>query len=254
MLRIIAGAGAGDSKWQIVPLRPEKESEVIAKAHFITIILAAGILLLPAARAAADPCLVVYPMSECFYRYDPSEYYTVGAGHPLYDPALARGGEVLLERGTGEVDWSIYQAPNLTGFLAATDEMDGYFFGGRDFTLIVDGFSNIPTTYRNILIVFGHDASACDPRIAVNGSTLAGWTYAAGDLTVSTPTEMGNSYSDIFTLEISWRWCRGLHVWAFSDENYNGVKDGGECFTAYSHDITIGVEQSTWGAIKEIYR
>ncbi|MBP2681765.1 MAG: hypothetical protein H6Q78_1628, partial [Candidatus Krumholzibacteriota bacterium] len=37
------------------------------------------------------------------------------------------------------------------------------------------------------------------------------------------------------------------------DENYNLVRDGGECFSAFSHDTTVPVEETTWGGIKEIY-
>ncbi|MDD3643771.1 MAG: hypothetical protein PHQ19_09955, partial [Candidatus Krumholzibacteria bacterium] len=64
----------------------------------------------------ADPCLVVYPSGPCVYCFDPTEYYTVGPGDPLYDPAFDRGGLVLLETGTGEIDWSIYQAPDIVRF------------------------------------------------------------------------------------------------------------------------------------------
>ena len=70
---------------------------------------------------------------------------------------------------------------------------------------------------------------------------------------VSTPLPDGD-YSDTIELMVSWSGCYGIHIWAFSDENYNGVRDGGECFTAYSHDTVVGVEESTWGAIKSIYK
>jgi len=66
--------------------------------------------------ALADPCLVVYPNAPCTYHYDPAEYYTVGPGDPLYDPLWDRGGKVLLEIGSNEIDYSIYQAPDLMGF------------------------------------------------------------------------------------------------------------------------------------------
>jgi hypothetical protein len=182
--------------------------------------------------ANADPCLVVYPSGPCMYHYDMTEYYTVGPGHPLYDAEYDRGGYVLLETGTDEIDHSIYQAPGLMGFEASTDGNDGYVFLDTEFDLLIDGFSNTPITYVNIILVFDKFVpSSCVPFIMVNGMPIAGNTYNAGNLTVTTPT----------------------HMWAFSDENYNGIRDGGECFTAFSHDSTIPTESSTWGSIKSIF-
>lgn len=218
------------------------------------ILLLSAIALLFAGAIHADPCLVVYPDVACVYHYDPSEYYTVGPGHPLYDPLYDRGGEVLLETGTNEVDLSIYQAPGLTGFEVSSDGNDGYVFAGTDFTLIVDGFSNNPTVFVNILVVFDRvNPPSCSPEIYIDDELLSGMIYEAGDLVVSTPTPDGNNYSDVMMLDVSWRGCYGVHIWAFSDENYNGVKDGGECFTAFSHDITIPVESASWGAIKSTF-
>jgi hypothetical protein len=216
---------------------------------------AIAVLALTTGAALADPCLVVYPDVACRYHYDPSEYYTVGPGHPCYDPVYDRGGEVLLEIGTCEVDLSIYQAPGLAGFEVSYDGNEGYFFTGTEFNLILDGFSNEPTVYENILIMFDRVVPVgCMPEILINGMPVTGFSYPAGDLAVSTPTPDGNNYSDVMMFAMSWRGCYGVHIWAFSDENYNGIKDGGECFTAYSHDTTIPVESSSWGAIKSTYR
>ena len=76
--------------------------------------------------------------------------------------------------------------------------------------------------------------------------------YPIGDLVVSTPTANGNNYSDTMTFEVNWHGCYGLHIWAFADENNNGTRDGGECFTAYSHDVTIPTSEASWGQIKKI--
>jgi hypothetical protein len=204
--------------------------------------------------ALADPCLVVYPNAPCTYHYDPAEYYTVGPGDPLYDPLWDRGGKVLLEIGSNEIDYSIYQAPDLMGFQQSSDGNDGYFFIGTEFDLILDGFSHVPTTYVNIIVIFDRvDPSGCVPRIWVDGVQLTEMRFNAGDLVISTPT-YGNNYSDTKSFHIKWGGCYGVHIWAFNDENYNGRKDGGECFTAYSHDLTIPVEDSSWGAIKSLYR
>ncbi len=203
--------------------------------------------------AWADPCLVVYPDVPCVYHYDVAEYYTVGPGHPLYDPVYDRGGEVLLEIDTDEIDGSIYQASCLTGFEPSVGGNDGYIFTATEFALIVDGFSKEPTTYENILVVFDQFVpSSCEPVITVNGEPLEGYVYEAGDLEVSTPTPEGNNYSDTITLGIDWRGCYGIHIWAFADENHNGIRDGGECFTAYSHDAMVPIDEETWGRIKII--
>ena len=222
---------------------------------FVLIGIASALLLAAGATLHADPCLVVYPDGACTYHYDPAEYYTVGPGDPLYNPVYDRGGKVLLEVGTNDIDLSIYQAPNLTGFVATYDGNEGYFISTTDFNLVIDGFSNAPTTYVNIIVVFDKIAPAgCSPEININGELLSGLTYAAGDLVVSTPTPYGNNYSDVMSLPLSWRGCYSVRIYAFSDENGNGVKDGGECFSAYSHDTTIPVQDKTWGAIKSLYR
>ncbi len=80
-----------------------------------------------------------------------------------------------------------------------------------------------------------------------------GWYYPIGDLVVSTPTPRGGNVSDIVTQNLTWENCIALRIYAFADENYNLNRDGGECFSAYSHDTTVPVKESTWGAVKELY-
>ena len=216
-------------------------------------IVIAGSLLFPVI-AAADPCLIVYPTAPAVYHYDVNEYYTVSFGDSLYDPMYDRGGEVLIDINTGEIAMDIYQIPNLTGFTMSIDGNEGYFFTGSYFDFVIDGFNNEPTTYTNILLVFDPDPEMCDPSITVDGVPVIGNTYPIGNLTVSTPTPTGNNYSDTITTRITWSGCYGVRIWAFADENYDGVKDGGECFTAFSHDSTVPTTQASWGAIKDLYR
>jgi hypothetical protein len=216
--------------------------------------LAVVLILSFAGAASADPCLVVYPAGPCEYHYDTSEYYTAGPGDPYYDSEYDRGGEVLLEVGSNEIDLSIYQAPMIERFVPSTGGNEGYFFTGTDYELIIDGYSNRPMTYVNILVVFDDFVPEdCVAEITVGGMPVVGNVYSAGDLVVSTPTPVGNKYSDTMTIDIGWHGCYGVHVWAYSDEDYSGTHDGGECFTAFSHDATIPTEDSTWGAVKSQY-
>ncbi|MBN2071157.1 MAG: hypothetical protein JW814_06820 [Candidatus Krumholzibacteriota bacterium] len=223
----------------------------VAKAGWLLLI--AMIIALMPSEATADPCLVVYPGGPCIYHFDPSEYSLAGPEDSCYDAEYDRGGYVLVEIGSCDIDESIYQAPGLEGFEVSTDGNDGYVFVGTDFDLIVDGFSNKQTTFVNILVVFDKFVpETCYPTILVDGTVLTESFFPTGDLVVSTPTETGNNYSDTMTFDISWFGCYGLHIWAFSDENYNGVRDGGECFTAFSHDMVVPVDKTSWGRIKTI--
>jgi hypothetical protein len=221
------------------------------------LLLLVGALLVPGA-AFADPCLMVYPDATTIYHYDPVEYYTVGPGDPLYDPAFDRGGEVLIDVNSDEIALDVYQATGLVGF-EADAENQGYYTLDQEFTLIVDGFNNQPTTYANIVIVFDRaEPDGCVPDITIAGDApqhdmSLGWYYTAGDLAVSTPTPYGNNYSDTLTLDFAWSGCTSLRIWAFADEDHNLQRDGGECFSAYSHDLTVPTQAVSWGTVKALY-
>ena len=74
-----------------------------------------------------------------------------------------------------------------------------------------------------------------------------------GDLVVSTPAS-GNNYSDTMLLQFASSGCTLIRTWAFADEDYDLIHDGGECFSAYSHDLTVPVAESSWGKIKGRYQ
>ncbi len=226
---------------------------VIKKTYKFFTITAVALFMLPA-LVTAEPCLVVYPTSPAVYHYDVNEYYTVSYGHPLYDPMYDRGGEVLIDINNDEIPLEIYQIPLLIGFEESSGGEEGYFFIGSNFDFIIDGWNNQPTTYENILLVFEPEPGWCEPQITVDGNLVTGDTYPIGDLVVSTPTPNGNNYSDTITKHITWTGCYGIRIWAFSDSDYNGERDGGECFTAFSHDSSVPVEEATWGAVKSLYQ
>jgi hypothetical protein len=135
----------------------------------------------------------------------------------------------------------------------------GYFVEDNDFGLVIDGWSNQPTTYVNILVVFDlFEPEGCTPDITIDGNPVLfdpglGWYWPVGDLVVTTPTPNGNNYSDTMTVMFHWDNCYSLRAYAFSDENFNLQRDGAECKSAFSHDTTIPVQEETWGAVKEIY-
>lgn len=221
-----------------------------------------GLLVIPGI-VAADVCLMAYPTSTCVYHYSSLDKYTVGFGHPLYDPAFDLGGEVLIKIDPVDGDGialDVYQAPGLTGFVL--DEVNqGYFSIGNSYDLVIDGYSKTPTTYVNILLVLdSFEEEGCAPSISVDGQPVLfdpglGYYFPIGELVVSTPTLVGNAYSDSRTFAIDLQLCSGFRVWAFSDENFNLAHDlPGECFTAFSHDATIPTEEATWGAVKSLYR
>jgi hypothetical protein len=217
----------------------------------------AALLIIPGV-AFADPCLIVYPDGVAVYHYDPAEYYTVTMGDPLYDAMYDRGGEVLIDSNTNEIAYDIYQAPGLAGF-EEDAENQGVYTMEQDFTLIVDGFSNAPTTYTNVLLVFDLiSPDGCTPVILIDGNAPLydaglGYYYPVGDLSVSTPASGGN-YSDVLSFDFSWTGCNSIRIWAFADDNYNLVRDGGECFSAFSHDLTVPTQTKSWGELKSEYR
>ena len=223
----------------------------------VAVLFVFGALMAPP-TALADPCLTVYTDGPCVYHYDPAEYYTVGPGDPLYDPMYDRGGLVLITTGSNQIELNVYQAPGLTGFVADAVNQ-GYFTTGHNLNVIVDGFNNAPTTYVNIILVFDRvEPSWCQPAVTVNGNAVLykaglGWYYPIGDLVVTTPTPYGNNYSDVVVEQVVWGNCTGVRIWAFADADHDLKRDGGECFSAFSHDLTIPVKESTWGAVKELY-
>jgi hypothetical protein len=225
-------------------------------------VLFLGVLMISGA-VLADVCLMAYPTIPCEYHYSSLDKYTVGPGDPLYNPLFDLGGVVLIKIDPVDGDGialDVYQAPGLTGFVL--DEVNqGYFGIGVDYDLVIDGYNKSPTTFTNILLVFDTvEPDGCTPAITVDGQPALfdaglGYYYPIGDLVVSTPTPVGKSFSDTVTLTIGLQLCTGVRVWAFSDSNFNLTHDlPGECFTAFSHDTTVPVEETTWGAVKSLYK
>jgi hypothetical protein len=219
-------------------------------------LIALALALVPA-TTHADPCLMVYPGDGVVvYHYEPTEYYTVGPLDSLYDAMYDRGGEVLIDINTDVIAYDVYQVPGLAGFMMDSAHQ-GYFTMSPEMTLIVDGYSGTPTSYTNILLVFDLiEPLGCSPVITIDGNPVLwdaglGWYLPIGDLVVSTPQGLG--YSDVLTFDFLWTGCTTVRIWAFADDNFDMIHNGGECFSAYSHDLVVPVEETTWGAVKSLY-
>jgi hypothetical protein len=220
-----------------------------------------------------DPCLLVYPTLPTTYHYDPSEYYTVGPGHALYDPAYARNGNVLildLQHRPDRIAYEVYQAPNLQGFQESYGwGYKGYYFTGITFDLVIDGWSAYPTTRDDVKLPITPIPGDCTPSISVDGVPLSGPPYLVllGDLVVSTPVTnpSGTYYSDTITKSISWSGCVGLYFQAFEDcdhDHHFTACDGCEedldnfclrCHPMCANGAVVPVHEATWGAIKALF-
>jgi hypothetical protein len=242
---------------------------------FMFIILFSGHFTPPSVFACGcncDPCLLVYPTLPTTYHYNPFKYYTVSAGHPLYDPAYDRGGEVLIMHRMfypDRIAYEVYQAPDLTGFEAATGTT-GYYFTATSFDLVIDGWSNFPTTRSDIRLKFKPIPDDCTPTITLNGTPVTGPHYRIllGDLVVTTPvvTPTRTYYSDTMTLYVEWSGCIGLYMIAWEDCDHNWQQTPcadcedettnccHHCNITCAHGAVIPVEEETWGAIKAMYK
>ncbi len=231
----------------------------MSRALFSTLFLTVTILAFAPSAGVADPCLMVYPGDgTIMYHYESAEYYVVGPGDSLYEASYDRAGWVLIDVNTGVIAYEVYQASGLAGF--QLDEMhQGYFIMASDFTVTVDGFNGAPTTYVNVLMVFDLvEPEGCDPTITIGGNAVSydmtlGWYYPIGDFVVST-MQPDSTYSDTQNYAFSWTGCQSIRIWAYSDEDFDLNHDGGECFSAFSHDLTVPTEVHTWGRVKSMYR
>jgi hypothetical protein len=218
-----------------------------------------------------DPCLLVYPTYPTIYHYDPSQYYTVTLGHPLYNVAYDRGGAVLIAdmmSGPDRIAYEIYQAPNLMGFQQASG-YTGFYFTGFSFDIAIDGWSNFPGTRNDLTLIFEPIPSDCSPEIKVGGASVDGPPYVVslGDLVVSTPvvTPTRTYYSNTITKSIEWSGCVGMYIYAFEDcdRDRHWLACGGceeedncclRCHQMCANGSVVPVEHDTWGAIKSLFK
>ena len=219
--------------------------------------LAATLLVMVAVPAVAydyDICLIAYPQEESVYHYKDSRYFTVGPGHELYDPAYDIDGEVLICAETGEIAYEVYRA-NVVAFEASHDHWYGFEIQTSPYHLVIEALSPEPAVYENILLAFAFVPVGCHPMVRVNGNLVDGARYALGDLAVNTQDGDGDWYGQII-VEMSFAGCEGANIWAFSDVNGDlGYDyDEGECTSSYLYHVFVPAEESTFSAIKQLYR
>ncbi|UCF06603.1 MAG: hypothetical protein JSV33_06135 [bacterium] len=166
------------------------------------------------------------------------------------------------------IAYEIYQAPNLTGFHAAS-YYSGFYFTGISFDIVIDGWSIYPTTRSEIKLIFIPIPQDCSPTITIDGEQVTGPPYRVflGDLVVSTPvvTPTGTYYSDTMTKSIEWSGCIGMYMFAYEDcdHDHQWLSCGDceeetncclHCHQLCAHGAVVPVEQQTWGAIKSLYK
>jgi len=219
--------------------------------RFTSALVITAMIALGATEVLADPCLTVYPAGETYFYFDPAYHTLVDETHREFDPSIAIYGLVLIERKAAKVAYDIHQAPHLRGFIPASSDPRGFMVSSRSFQLIVDGFSNRPTTFDNVTLIVETQLD-CPAGIWIDGTPLENGRRVLGDLQVSTPAK-GNNYSDVLIVDVIVEGCGSVEIWAFADEDENGERDGGECFSAFGRDFRLPVRKVSWGGVKESF-
>lgn len=210
------------------------------------------LLVLAFSTAAADICLIVFPLEESVYHYKATRYYTVGPGHVFYEEEFDRGGEVLIESATDQIALEIYRA-NVVGFEAAWGDHYGYEINESPYTLVVQALSDEQAVYPNILLAFLPLPDDCDPAMTVDGVPVVGKRHPLGDLVVDTPDQNGGYFGEI-VVEMTFAGCEGVDIWAFSDENGDQHQDSEECTSSFLYHLFVPTEESSFSTVKSLFR
>ena len=201
----------------------------------------------------ADVGLLVYPVNNVVFRYNPAEYEVVSAVEPHYDPAYGVSGQMLWNSQENRVAYEVYRAPELAGFDAAYDGRSEFYMTGNATSIRVDGFSEFPRQLNDIVIEFIPYPSNSMPDIYLDGERVVGLRHVAPRMVVSTPTGDG-FFSDTITFKIRWVGAQFMGILAYADKNRNRVFDGIPHPGILMEDLTVSTESRTWGSIKSLYR
>jgi hypothetical protein len=208
--------------------------------------------LLLETNAIAEPCLLIYPLQNTVFRYDPSKYTTLTSADPRFDPAFDRGGLMLWDLVNNRVACEVYQAPNLQGFVQSSTGRNEYFVARLEVDLVVDGFYTQPRRLNDIIVLFQPVPYDAILDVAVSGNELDNYRHFIPSLMVDSPIHCC-FYSDTVSFNVEWLGAKQVIVTAFADKDGNDVFYGEPCFDVLLEDPWVPTENTTWGRMKAIY-
>lgn len=203
---------------------------------------------------AGEPMLLVYPDEPTIFRYDTSRYEVVSASHPGFDAGYAISGQMLWDKLEQRVPHEVYRAPQLQGFEISPYGMNEFFLIKNEFKVIVDGFCESPRTFNNLHMRFIPFPSHSNVQVRLGADLLETLVTPIASLTVTTPVADG-FYSDTRQHHLLWSGAIGVRITVYSDKDNDMVYSGGKPpFSIYVEDNTVATEETSWGAIKALYR
>ncbi len=216
------------------------------------VLIVSVILCIVGSNAFAEPCLLIYPLENTLFRYDPSLYMTIPSTDPSYDPAYGLGGEMLWDCVNNRIAYEVYQAPRLQGFEMSSSGRNEFYTPKTEVTLVVDGFYHAPRRLNSIYIRFIPVPADAFIEIRANGVIIDNYRHFISVLEVTSIVDP-DFYSDTVSFDVQWTGTKQIVVTAFADKNGNRVLDGEPCFSILLEDPTIPTASTTWGKIKSLY-
>ena len=215
-----------------------------------------GLLLVVSALAGtanSEPSYLVYPSPPAVFRYDSSRYELVSSGDVRFDPAYSVGGQMLWDVAENRIPIEFYRAPVITGFDVSPTGTNEYVTIGNDFQVIVDGFGTTPRTLGNLCLRFWPQPSSGMLQVFVDGALAA--SAAMGLEPVEVQTNIGSGfYADTGVHRVNWLGATAIEIIAFSDKDGDRSFDGVVLYRIVATDNVVGVEATTWGGLKAMYR
>jgi hypothetical protein len=207
-----------------------------------------------AIQSYAEPLLLVYPNKPAIFHYNTSEYSALMPGHPDYDPGYSAGGVTLWDNVEDRVAYEVFRAPALAGFQPSTSGMNEFVLMTNEFNLIVDGYGDYPRQLNKLYVQFAPAPPHATALVEMAGEDLWSRITPIPGIDAREPTSDGR-YAGTRTLHIRWSGSVGIRFTAFGDKNNNRAYDGGvPKWSIYVMDNTVPVEETSWGAIKAMYR
>jgi hypothetical protein len=206
-----------------------------------------------ASSAFAEPCLLIYPLQNAVFRYDPFRYAVITSSDPRYDRAFDRGGIMLWDTVNDRVAYEVYQAPNLQGFAQSTTGRNEYYVTKLNVDLVVDGFHDRPRRLNDIYVRFQPTPADAMLDVAASGHQLNNYRHYVRSLMVQSPIHCC-FYSDTVSFNVEWLGAKQVIVTAFADKDGNRTFYGEACFNVLLEDPSVPAENTTWGRIKAIYK